>query len=160
MDKDAAEKNPAFKQIIGYAALLSPRRKIFTYQRAKKKEHYDEVRLMGKWSIGVGGHVEWSLGKESISSSIDREINEEVETFGGIQELRLIGGINDDTDSVGQVHFGILLAAITSSERAKPKSDEIASGEFRSFIKISRLFEVADAEGWSRICLPHIPLTT
>jgi predicted NUDIX family phosphoesterase len=157
MDKDAAEKDPHFKQIIGYAAILSPSEKIFTYQRSSEDKHYNEKRLQGKWSIGIGGHVDkgTDIGANRILTSITREINEEIDND-GIKELRLLGGINDDADSVGQVHFGILLMAKISSEKAVSKDPEIASGELRSFAETTKLFKHADVENWSRYLLPII----
>lgn len=160
MNKGEAEESPAFKQIIGYSAIMSPSLKVFTYKRAEKEKEYEEKRLMGKWSIGIGGHVERHFTEEKISASISREIDEEVETFGGIKKITLLGGINDDTNAVGKVHFGILLSAKTFSEKAEPKSGEIAFGEFKYFTEISKLFETEDAENWSRICLPHILATS
>lgn len=156
MDKDKAEEDPNFKQIIGYSAIMSPSGRIFTYQRARKDKRYGEKRLQGKWSIGIGGHVERNLNEERIADSIEREIDEEVETD-GIQSITLIGGINDDSNSVGRVHFGILLLAKAFSERAEPKDQEIAKGELKTRIAISELFETEDTENWSKICLPHIP---
>lgn len=157
MEKDPAEKDYDFKQIIGYSAVTSPSGKIFTYRRAAKDKDYAEKRLQGKWSIGIGGHVERNLAEEKISASISREINEEVETFGGTREITLLGGINDDSNDVGQVHFGILLSAKTFSERAVPKDKEIEFGEFKTLSEIIYLFEAEDVENWSQICLPHIP---
>jgi predicted NUDIX family phosphoesterase len=156
MEKDAAEIDPYFKQIIGYSAILSPSGRIFTYQRSTKDKHYKEKRLQGKWSVGIGGHVEHSLTEEKISASIIREINEEVETYGGIREITLLGGINDDSNAVGMVHFGLLLLARTFCEKAAPKDKEISFGEFKTPAEISLIFEAGDAENWSQICLPHI----
>ena len=157
LNKERAENDPNFKQLIGYTTIINPDNQVFAYQRASKNSKYQEKRLQGKWSIGIGGHVERSLAEEKISASIRREIAEEIETFNGIQEITLLGGINDDSNDVGKVHFGIFLLATTSSRKAIPKDAEIDFGEFKTLEEIVQLFKTGAAENWSQICLPHIP---
>ena len=52
LPRSAAERDPDFKQLIPYAALRH-RDKVFAYRRGGGAE----TRLHGRWSIGIGGHV-------------------------------------------------------------------------------------------------------
>ena len=54
-----AERNTEFKQPIGYTMIVNPQfKKVFAYQRSSKDSEYKEKRLQGKWSWGLGGHIE------------------------------------------------------------------------------------------------------
>ena len=112
--------------------------------------------MQGKWSFGIGGHIEKPdiIGKNPIHSSMLRELQEEVETQGKTIPV-VLGYINDDKDSVGKVHFGILYAAITNLEIIKPKDLEIAEGRLRSLSEIEKICSNPDfiVEGWSQIAL-------
>lgn len=158
LDKEEAEKNPKFKQLVGYCAIINQDGKIFVYRRATKNEDYSEKRLQGKLSIGIGGHIEHcdSNGhKGMIASSILREIKEEVFIDGEIKEVELLGIINDDTNPVGQVHFGLFMAVRTNTSQVSPKDPEIAWGNLKSLKAIKILFKVEqnDVENWSLIGL-------
>jgi len=161
LNKKQAEEDPTFKQLIGYCAIIGPDKKIFTYRRAVKDAQYEEKRLQGKWSIGIGGHVEPldSAEKGFVAASISREINEEIRVEGGIiTNIKLFGTINDDSNSVGQVHFGLLMTARVSSSLVKPKDPEIAFGESKTIEEIHSLFQIEkeSVENWSLIAISHI----
>lgn len=157
MRRGDAEIDPTHKQPIGYMIVINPStKKIFAYQRASKDEHYGEKRLQGKWSWGVGGHIEaFEVEKENpIRESRLRELSEEIEIDGRILYVNPLGYINDDSDSVGSVHFGILyLIGIDGS--AKQKDKEIAQAEMLSISDLEKKCSSLDieVEGWSRIAL-------
>lgn len=159
LKKSQAEKDPRFKQFIGYISVVNHKGEIFTYRRAEKDTHYEEKRLQGKWSIGIGGHVERSDVGESeiILPAAKREIREEIFIYGQIRSLGFIGGINDDRDEVGAVHFGLWIRlAITGF--VEPKSKEIAQGSMKTFSEIWEIFQISQMEGWSKICFPFYNL--
>lgn len=159
VEKENAEKNPRFKQLIGYSAVITPEKKVFTYRRSKQDKEYPEKRLQGKWSIGIGGHIEESVDRgKLIIYSIYREISEEIENHGEILNVQLLGGINDDSNSVGQVHFGLLMIVQVSSNNVKPKHKEVEIGEPKSLEELRSIFssEAENVENWSLICLPQI----
>ena len=115
-----AEKDPSKKQPIGYAIIVSPQnKKVFTYQRAKGT-NYHETRLHGKWSWGIGGHVdiENPIPDNPIRASLTREIDEELHIQGSYQ-TQLLGYINDDETEVGQVHFGLLFMILLEKPEIK-----------------------------------------
>lgn len=153
------ENHPSYKQPIGYTLLVNPSlRKIFVYQRASKDEYYGEKRLQGKWSWGIGGHIEPSDAKNRnpIRESMLREVTkEETEIIGNIlEEPRVLGYINDDSDSIGRDHFGILYI-LKINGYANPKDSEILHGEMKDLNELEKIcssFEY-DVEEWSQIAL-------
>lgn len=167
LGKVSAEETPEFKQPIGYCLIVnSSDRRVFAYRRETSKERYAEDRLAGKWSWGVGGHVdeEDNAVYNPIEGSIRREIGEEVTMDGRILHIRKLGYINDDQDSVGKVHFGIVYLAETDSKIVRPtKGHENQTGEMVDFKKLERMInsysqEYANCivENWSKLAM--IPL--
>ncbi|AJF62761.1 MAG: hypothetical protein QT11_C0001G0620 [archaeon GW2011_AR20] len=151
-----AENDPTYKQPIRYCMIVNPESKrIFAYQRSKKDENYSEKRLQGKFSWGVGGHVEKSdiTTSNPIQESMLRELNEEVEINGSINP-KTLGYIYHDF-GVNAVHFGILYLIETDSVLIKPKDPEIDNGELRrindlEFVCNNPEYKVED---WSKTAL-------
>ena len=110
MDRDAAEQNPAFKQIIAYA-IFCHNGKVLAYARTAKG---GETRLHDKWSLGIGGHINPIDGladnPDTYLAGVEREIREEI-AFSGTASQQIYAIINDDTNEVGSVH----LASYTAS---------------------------------------------
>lgn len=154
-----AEMNPNYKQPIGYILIVNPQiKKVFAYQRAVKDEHYGEKRLQRKWSWGIGGHIEAKDSKGNpLRESMLREMDEEVHIDGTILRTRILGYINDESNSVGQVHFGIVYLAEINGI-AKPKDKEMAQGEMLSLSELEQICSLKESsvENWSKILL--IPL--
>lgn len=156
LKRSEAETNVNFKQPVAYVVITSPKqKKIFLYRRASKVEKYQEKRLQGKWSIGIGGHIEKIDNKTAnpIQSSLMREISEEIK-IKGKQKLKILGYINDDSNAVGKVHFGILYV-IEVDGKVKPNSKEIETGLLVSYEEIDEMMKNKDfeMEGWSQIAL-------
>ena len=107
MDRAQAEENPQFKQLIAYAIFTHAGR-VLAYTRTAKG---NETRLHDKMSVGIGGHINPVDGLadsvETYLAGVEREIREEI-TFSGTAQQRLYAVINDDTNSVGSVHLGIV----------------------------------------------------
>ena len=151
-----ADVNPNFKQPIAYAVIFNPKlKKVFLYRRSPKTENYQEKRLQGKWSVGIGGHIEKvdARAENPIQTSLLREIEEEIELKGKF-EVKVLGYMNFDDDSVGKVHFGILYL-IETDGNIKPRSKEIESGSFVSVKDIERKIKSNNfvMENWSRLAL-------
>lgn len=161
MRRGDAEQNPHFKQPIGYCLVTNPGlRKVFAFQRSKEKGKYDETRLQGNYSWGSGGHIERKDTSDKqqnpIQESMQRELDEELEFVnGGVQTPQPIGYINDDSNSVGQVHFGILYLAKTDATIIKPKDPEIANGNLKTIAELEEILASPDCEveNWSRIAM-------
>lgn len=153
-----AEDNSNFKQPIAYAVIAhKSTSKIFSYQRAAD-DNYHENRLRGKWSWGIGGHIDRvdDEKKDPIQTSLLREIDEEVE-LESFEEPVLLGYINDDKTGVGQVHFGLLFLIQTSS-KVKPRDLEISWGGFMTYAQLEEIYVNSETsvESWSEISLEPI----
>ena len=154
-----AELDTSNKQPIGYMLIVNPSSKeVYAFQRAKKDEHYSDKRLQGKWSWGVGGHIEpFDLNngsKNPLTESRIRELEEEIEIEGDVEKIVPLGYINDDKDQVGKFHFGILYL-VEINGTAKPKDKEMEQGFMYSVEKLEELCTSKDVEveSWSRISL-------
>lgn len=150
IENDSSHKHP-----IPYAIVFNTdSKKVFVYQRAKV---HDEERLAGKRSWGFGGHinkVDTDSSPDPIFEGMLRELKEEVDIKGSVNP-RLIGYINDDSDSVGQVHFSVLYLIETNAKIVLPKDKEIALVEQKTLTELERICSDPnlEVENWSRIAL-------
>jgi predicted NUDIX family phosphoesterase len=157
MKRGLAEQDPRHKQPIGYSIIVNPAlKKIFAYQRASHDAKYGEKRLQGKWSWGVGGHIEKidTDAGNPLEMSMQRELEEEVSISGSITP-KILGYINNDSDEVGKVHFGVLHIVETDATSISPKDAEIDNGKLRTIAELEKICASPDykVEEWSRIAL-------
>ncbi len=155
MTRGIAEEDSNFKQPIGYAIIINPKlKKVFAYQRSSKDANYKEKRLQGKYSWGVGGHIEKQdhTNGNPIHSSMLRELTEEV-GINGKNKLKVIGYINNDTDKVGKVHFGILYMLETDAAEINPKDKEMENGSLKTMEELEEICSKYQVEEWSKIAL-------
>ena len=152
MRRGDAETDPTHKQPIAYVVLVNRKeKKVFAYRRAAQDANYSERRLQGKWSWGIGGHVDHTDGKDNpIRASMLRELDEEVAAT--VENISVLGYINSEADDVSRVHFGILYVVETSGS-VEPTAAEIATGRMMSITEIELLASSANVESWSLIAL-------
>ena len=107
MDRDAAEKNVDYKQVIPYVVMRCGNL-IMSYIRGSKGS---EKRLTDCRSIGIGGHTNpWGYPPMPLTSfvhSTDREVEEEV-MIDTKHRGHAAAMLNDDSTPVGRVHLGIV----------------------------------------------------
>ena len=147
-----AETDPAYKQIIPYV-ILAHHADVFSYRRGKL---LNEARLLGSYSIGVGGHIsisDSSLFHLPYIEAMRREIAEEVEISCDHGD-RIVGLINDDTNDVGKVHLGIVHLFNLQQPQVKAKEKSINEAQFCSIDKL--LKDREKYENWSQICIGNI----
>jgi len=134
---------------------------LFSYQRGKK---LGEPRLFEKYSIGIGGHISSDdpslfLSKKTfriwdlIIESVKREIKEEIGLEDGY-DLNIEALLNDDTNAVGKVHFGIIFLAKIIDNQKIEKEQSINDAKFRTIQEIKNNSE--KYENWSKICITEI----
>ena len=121
------EEDPSYKQLIGYVLLKDANtNEVLVYKRLVGG---GEARLHGKASVGIGGHMNEVEGKtifEMLKINAARELNEEV----GVSEeealnnLHIIGLINDDKTEVGQVHVGVVYECKVDKSKVEVKEDD------------------------------------
>jgi predicted NUDIX family phosphoesterase len=145
--RSGVENDPKFKQIIPYVVFRCGY-EYFVYQRGKKS---GEQRLVGKYSLGIGGHINPCDGFGNYGSYLNatkREIKEEIE----INDWELgqpMAIINDNTTDVGKVHFGIVHLCTLKHTRIIPKEEQIVNSKFVHFDKIQEFED--KFENWSKL---------
>ncbi|KHO52928.1 MAG: phosphoesterase [archaeon GW2011_AR17] len=152
LEIDATHKHP-----IPYVLIVNSQKGlVYAYQRSSNKTEAHESRLHGKWSWGVGGHVEQVDGvdKNPIRFCLEREVDEEVQINGNISSISLLGYINN-SDPVGLVHFGILYLLETDAVEVSPADKEMKQGKFMCLSELEEICVSPDCtvEAWSQIAL-------
>jgi predicted NUDIX family phosphoesterase len=170
------EKNPNYLQLLPYIVIEDDNRiptQYLLYQRTKK---VGEERLGGKFSIGIGGHVElsdmlsstWSFQEDptkipvldTLVISIGREIREETSIVAPMTlellEKSFCGVIVDRGDEVGNVHIGLVFKLkVSDLKEVEPirviDPDLVDHG----FAPIHFIIDAYDCERWTSL-LRHI----
>lgn len=147
-----AEDDPSYKQLIPYC-LFRCRGKILHYRRGSG---VGEGRLLGKRSVGIGGHI----SEEDAGSSdhpyevgMRREIAEEIE-IGATARDSILGLINDDQTEVGRVHLGVVHLFELDEPHVSSREGSIAEIGFAAHAELAQLYD--EFETWSQICLDHL----
>jgi predicted NUDIX family phosphoesterase len=161
MERDKAEVDTNYLQLIPYI-IVRNNGKIFTYTRLRKGT---EARLHSKVSVGIGGHVD-SL--DTIESNYDiflsnmyKELFEEldIESNSSFLDITLLDKvIYDDSNSVGQVHLGVLCTVDTTGRTVSVKETEKIAGEFLTEAELAQKYkDTPDKfENWSTIALKEL----
>ena len=141
------ERDPAFKQIIPYLVLRDGPR-YFLMQRTTAG---GDERLHGRFSIGVGGHL--NPGDGGLLGGLRREWAEEI-LADFVPEFRLVALLNDDTTPVGAVHLGAVYEAdVAGRPVAIRETDKLTGG----FAGADAVAAVADRlETWSQLAFAFL----
>ena len=140
--RDRMERDPTFKQVIPYLVLRDGAR-YFLMQRTSAG---GDPRLHGRYSIGVGGHL--NPGDGGLLGGLVREWHEElVSDF--VPAFRLVALLNDDTSDVGAVHLGAVYVADAASRPVTIRETDKLTG---AFVEPAAVAAVSDRlETWSRL---------
>lgn len=141
------ERDPSFKQIIPYLVLRDHDR-YFLMQRTSAGA---DERLHGRYSIGVGGHL--NPGDGGLLGGLRREWAEElVADF--VPEFRLVALLNDDTTAVGAVHLGAVYEADVVGRPVGIREIDKLTGGFANAAEVAA---VADRlETWSQLAFAFL----
>jgi len=163
--RSIAEHDYDTKQLVVYV-LINHGETFLSYQRTPKTT---ETRLKALYSIGIGGHVnvddqiqptlfgaKEAAWKDFVLKAVRREVSEEVQIEGAdAQEPRLICFVNDDSNDVGKVHFGVVFVV----KLAKPSvalRGERGIGKL-SFRSLPELISMRDSmETWSQLLVDFL----
>jgi len=151
MERRFAETDSSFKQIIPYCLLMHEER-VLLLTRPKQQ---GEKRLHNKKSIGVGGHINPVDGIDApLRNGCLRELDEELRIEEDFEPLP-IGIINDDSNAVGSVHFGVVHAIRLKFGHVRVREDAMMKA---SFVPVQELKHVAEKkdfnfETWSSLIL-------
>ena len=153
VERRHAEGDSGLKQIIPYCVLMRGE-SVFLLRR---KETGGESRLFNLHSIGVGGHINPVDGAEDILlAGLTRELEEEV-ALEGAWSAEPLGVINDESQPVGSVHFGLVYGIRPEGEVSVREREQLeghwtqASGLLEMLASDREMFE-----SWSALILDRI----
>lgn len=160
VERPMAERTPIWKQVIPYTLVQCGERILLT----RRTKQGGEARLHDKHSIGIGGHVNpvdlESAAREGalrnpLPAGARREIEEEL-LLRGSYTLRAVGILNDDSNSVGAVHVGVVhVMRVEGTLEVREK--EQLEGRLVTPSELRELAERgANIETWSKLLLPHL----
>ncbi|AME05165.1 hypothetical protein NNG64_08565 [Bacillus siamensis] len=147
-----AEEDPRFKQPIPYVVIRRDD-EVFVYERLAGG---GESRLHNKLSLGFGGHMNPMEGAASfaevLKQNTDRELAEELHILEeDKQNIVTLGLINDDENSVGKVHIGILSALqLASGAQVEVKEKEQIAGRWMKVNELKEEDVYQRLETWSQ----------
>lgn len=157
VERARAERTPTWKQPIPYSVVVCDGHVLLMRRRARG----GEARLHDKLSIGVGGHINpqdlaaASAPEGLVEAAARREIEEELEVQGSY-ELRLLGFLNDDSNPVGAVHFGLVHVAIVTGS-VHIREQDVLEGRLVLPAELQASARRGeDLETWSSILIAHL----
>jgi predicted NUDIX family phosphoesterase len=123
------------------------------YQRAKGGED----RLLGKHSLGVGGHVEVSDHKanepivpfQTLLNGMWREIEEEILLGSPVKQVTFLGLVRDKETPVGKVHLGVVYLFDLTGRAVKSRTPELHNLHFVRYSSLRD--ETYQFERWSEM---------
>jgi predicted NUDIX family phosphoesterase len=152
VDRDLAEQDPQWQQIIPYIVLQTLKQD----RTAVYLRQGSETRLHDLWSCGIGGHINPrdrsgsnASFRNILNSGMIRELDEELVQRPAKDSPDFCGMINEMVTDVGQVHLG----AVFRIQTALPE-DYVPGPELTRFqwMQTSGLSSV-NMELWSRLAL-------
>ena len=146
------EKDTTYKQLIPYV-ILHHKKSIFSYRRGAL---LSEKRLLNDYSIGIGGHIsanDPNLFTSSYEEGMRREVQEEIYIESNY-EPKAVALINDDSNEVGKVHFGIIHVFNLAEPRVRKKEKSINEPQFITLENLKK--NIDRYENWSHICIKNI----
>lgn len=162
IERELAEKNPLYKQIIPSIVIQDPNEDVLYYIRKGK-----EKRLHDKLAVTIGGHIDpedvagasmnctqdtqvWNL----VLAAANRELQEELDgAFLHCGPLVLTGTVNDDYHDVGRVHFGIVMTSKCTVALKLRRNEELG---LMKTAKPSELVKDKRAEAWAEAILKKL----
>lgn len=118
------EEDDSFQQIIPYI-VFSFQNRFFLY---KYIQGAGEKRLLDRYQLAVGGHIDLADGKELEKAAL-REWEEEVDFQGNILDKKLVGVLNDESHMVEKVHLGMIYHFTGDNDDIKVKETDKLKGE-------------------------------
>ncbi len=153
LKRELAEDDPSHKQVIPYCVFQCGKR-ILYYTRGKSG---GEGRLHAKISVGVGGHINpvdmggGRRGAAAYYAAVQRELDEELEIEGDYS-MKIVGLLNDDSSSVGQVHLGVVHVVELENERVSSREEALSGLDWAEISELrGPLFD--RLETWSQLLI-------
>jgi predicted NUDIX family phosphoesterase len=141
------EPDPTLKQIIPYLVLRDGPR-YFLMQRTTAG---GDVRLHGRYSIGVGGHL--NPGDGGLLGGLLREWAEEL-AADFVPTFELVALLNDDTTPVGSVHLGAVYLADAAGRPVAIRETDKLTGAFADPVEVAAVRD--RLETWSALVFDYL----
>jgi predicted NUDIX family phosphoesterase len=136
------EHDPEWKQVIPYLVLRDGEQ-IFLMRRTRAG---GDERLHERYTIGIGGHV--NPQDTDPLGGLRREWAEEIEAEFD-PEFEFLGVLNDDENSVGAVHLGLVFAADAGGRPVGIRERHKLEGEWTTLAGVAAVAE--RLETWSAL---------
>ncbi|MGC2310962.1 MAG: hypothetical protein WA432_05045 [Candidatus Babeliaceae bacterium] len=151
LPRSQMEQDSSYKQIIPYL-IFTHENRYFLMQRTSTAT---EQRLHSKYTLGIGGHIrqedmienDKNNDYQSILNWARREFEEEI-NYSGSYKIEPLGILNDDSNTVGQVHVGFVFLLHGDSADISVKS-ELKSGQLLTLDECSPIYD--SMETWTKI---------
>ena len=146
--RQAVEEDERWLQPIPYAVVGDGTRLFLTRRVGKSSER----RLLGRASIGIGGHVNpEDLCREPVTWALFRELWEEL----GVRarRVRRLGLLRTDESPVARVHLGVLYL-VEPEAPPRVRETEKLTGHLALPREVEAAFE--RMEGWSQVAWRHL----
>jgi predicted NUDIX family phosphoesterase len=149
LDREQAEMDEHFLQIIPYALLQNTEGRLWCYQRLG-----GDVRVRHRWSCGVGGHVDETDPGDSVrslaASALQRELEEELAWTPDGDLLQPHAWLYEGVSAIGRVHLGLIyVLPWTASASPMPTPGEPLDAV--GFCPSSAIVNDDRFEFWSRL---------
>ena len=152
--RERAETDENLKQIIPYAYVVH-KKSIFVLERFSTQS---ESRLHNKLSLGVGGHINKNdkveNGNNIIYNGLYRELKEEIWLEDLTYQMQFKGLINDDSNSVGRVHLGVIFEVALNLAQCHIKEKNKMSGHWMLIEELKMSYQ--HMETWSQILVDNL----
>lgn len=154
LSRPLAEEDPTFKQIIPYVVI----RHGGQYFLTRRTKRQSEARLHGKFSLGIGGHIndtdDINKSSDIVQAGLERELAEEVHLGAERKSLKLAGVISDDSTPVGQVHLGLVFILELQAAACQVRESELMTSEWAD--RQSLEVKLPLMETWSQIVFENL----
>jgi len=157
IERFVAEGSDDWKQVLTYILVRLPDQRCVAFRRGS----YSNIAsfLAGQRCLGFGGHVDQDdrslfSADWGIRSGAERELAEEMGTSATVDELEVVGVLNDDSSPVGLRHFAFVFEARlkTTPQRPKDLKGEWDVNELTFTSKDDIEADFHSFEYWSQLC--------
>lgn len=160
-ERAAVEHDETLLQPVAYGVLLNNAGEVWCYQRTG-----GDARVDGRYSCGVGGHVDAQDATAATPATFDpeatlrrawlRELAEELQAAPlHLADVRLHGLVYEGLSAIGRVHLGVVFVARWCGPTPpQPRAGEalLALG----FMPLAHIATDARFELWSRLVASHL----
>ena len=143
------EEDPSYQQIIPYIVFRHNDRYFVTRRLAAGSDK----RIHSLYSLGIGGHLNPVDASDPLAEGLRREWEEEV-VYSGTFAPRLLGLLNDDSNPISSVHFGVIYLVEGSTDQIAVRETHKLTGSLLTLDEIAALD--AALEPWAGLVLGHL----